>query len=110
VDGLRPLAVISIVAQVAKDPNHALQVTGILAWEKRHGRIPAGSVVFVRSERSKRWPDPALATPRFLHEHRHILSPAALGSRVGHAHALRRASRAPAMDRRRRREGVADGC
>jgi len=81
---LRPLVVISIVAQVAKDPNYALQVADIRAWEKRHGRIPAGSVVFVRSDWSKRWPDPALATLKefpgvslaaleFLHEQRHIL-------------------------------------
>jgi kynurenine formamidase len=81
---LRPLVVISIVAQVARNPNYALQVRDVLAWEKRHGRIPAGSVVFVRSDWSKRWPDPALATLKefpgvsldalkFLHEQRRIL-------------------------------------
>ena len=81
---VRPLAVISIVAQVAEDPNYHLQVSDIEAWEKKHGRIPAGSVVFVRSDWSKRWPDPALAkltsfpgvslaALRFLHEERKIL-------------------------------------
>jgi len=81
---LRPLVVISIVPQVAENPNYALQVADILAWEKHHGRIPAGSVVFVRSDWSKRWPDPGLAKLRrfpgvslsalkFLHEKRHIL-------------------------------------
>ena len=81
---VRPLAVISIVRQVAKDPGYALQVTDINAWEKEHGRIPAGSVVMVRSDWSKRWPDPALATEKvfpgvslealeFLHNQRHIL-------------------------------------
>lgn len=81
---LRPLVVISIVDQVAKDPGYHLSVTDILAWEKVHGRIPEGSVVFVRSDWSKAWPDPALATRtpfpgvkldalKFLHEERHIL-------------------------------------
>ena len=59
---IRPLVVISIVEQVEKDPNYALQVADIEAWEKKHGRIPEGSVVFVRSDWSKAWPDPELAT------------------------------------------------
>ena len=55
---VRPLVVISIVAQVSRNFNYALQVSDIRAFEKRHGRIPAGSVVFVRSDWSKRWSDP----------------------------------------------------
>ena len=47
---IRPLVVISIVQQVKTDPNYALQVADIEAWEKQHGRIPEGSVVFVRSD------------------------------------------------------------
>jgi kynurenine formamidase len=81
---LRPLAVISIVPELAGHPSYALQVADILRWERRHGRIPAGSVVFVRSDWSKRWPDPrlarlkqfpgvSLAALKFLHEQRHIL-------------------------------------
>ncbi|MBK7973645.1 MAG: cyclase family protein [Deltaproteobacteria bacterium] len=81
---VRPLVVISIVEQVAKDPGHHLQPSDVLAWEASHGRIPAGSVVMVRSDWSKAWPDPALATRtpfpgvglaalRLLHEERHIL-------------------------------------
>lgn len=81
---VRPLVVISIVPQLARDPNYALQVADIEAWEKIHGRIPEGSVVFVRSDWSKHWPDPALAkltkfpgvslaALKFLHEQRHIL-------------------------------------
>ena len=58
---VRPLVVISIVPQVARDPGYHLQVADILVFEKAHGRIPAGSVVFVRSDWSKAWPDPALA-------------------------------------------------
>jgi len=81
---VRPLVVISIVDKVARDPGYSLQVADIERWEARHGRIPAGSVVMVRSDWSKEWPDPALATRtvfpgvslaalKFLHEQRRIL-------------------------------------
>jgi kynurenine formamidase len=81
---IRPLVIISIVEQLKANPNYALQVADIEAWEKQHGRIPEGSVVFVRSDWSKAWPDPKLATLKefpgvglealkFLHEQRHIL-------------------------------------
>jgi kynurenine formamidase len=86
---VRPLVVISIVPQVAKDPKYALQVSDVRAFERAHGRIPAGSVVMVRSDWSKRWtedprkakalaadpvfPGVGLATLKFLHLQRHIL-------------------------------------
>ena len=81
---VRPLVVISIVPQVKKNIGYHLQVADILAFEKAHGRIPAGSVVFVRSDWSRTWPDPALSTQtpfpgvsldalKFLHLQRHIL-------------------------------------
>jgi kynurenine formamidase len=81
---VRPLVVISIVDQVARDPGYHLRVADIAQWEAKHGRIPAGSVVMVRSDWSKEWPDPALATRavfpgvslaalQFLHQQRQIL-------------------------------------
>ena len=81
---VRPLVVISIVRQVKRDFNYHLQVGDIRRFERGHGRIPRGSVVFVRSDWSKDWPDPALATLtrfpgvslaalQFLHLERHIL-------------------------------------
>jgi kynurenine formamidase len=81
---VRPLVVISIVDQVKRDPGYHLQPADIAAFETAHGRIPAGSVVFVRSDWSKRWPDPKLAAEtafpgvslaalKLLHEQRHIL-------------------------------------
>jgi len=81
---VRPLALISTAAQNRKDFNYALKVSDIRKWEIQHGRIPAGSVVFVRSDWSKRWPDPNLAkltkfpgvslkALEFLHLQRHIL-------------------------------------
>ena len=81
---VRPLVVISIVKQVKKNFNYALTPADVHKWEKRYGRIPRGSVVMVRSDWSKRWPDPALSTLtefpgvrldtlKFLHLKRHIL-------------------------------------
>ncbi|MGD8277790.1 MAG: cyclase family protein [Gemmatimonadota bacterium] len=81
---VRPLVVISIVDQLATNPGYHLQVADIEGWEARHGRIPEGSVVMVRSDWSRDWPDPGLATRtpfpgvsldalKFLHQQRHIL-------------------------------------
>lgn len=81
---IRPLVVISIEDQVQKDYGYALQVSDIEAFEAQHGRIPEGSVVFVRSGWSNDWPNPELATRRpfpgvgldalkFLHLERKIL-------------------------------------
>ena len=81
---VRPLVVISIVDKAKKDPGYQMDVPDIEAWEKTHGPIPEGSVVFIHSDWSKRWPDPKLATEekfpgvtlaalKFLHLQRHIL-------------------------------------
>ena len=81
---VRPLAVISIAAQVAEDPGYSLGVADIKRWESKHGTVPAGSVVMVRSDWSNAWPDPTLASQtvfpgvslpalKFLHQQRHIL-------------------------------------
>jgi kynurenine formamidase len=86
---VRPLVVVSIVPQVKRDPTYALKVADIHRFERRHGRIPRGSVVMVRSDWSKRWTDdPAQAKAlaadpsfpgvsldalKFLHRKRHIL-------------------------------------
>jgi kynurenine formamidase len=81
---VRPLVVISIMDSLARHPGYHLQVADVAAWEARNGRIPAGAVVMVRSDWSKAWPDPGLATKtpfpgvslaalKFLHLERHIL-------------------------------------
>ncbi len=81
---VRLLVVIPIVDQVAKNPGYHLQRLDVELWEKNNGKIPSGSVVMVRSDWSKKWPDPALAAEKefpgvslealkFLHEERHIL-------------------------------------
>jgi kynurenine formamidase len=81
---IRPLVVISIADRAAKDPGYQMTVEDIREWESRNGQIPEGSVVFIRSDWSKAWPDPALATKfpfpgitldalKFLHLDRKIL-------------------------------------
>ena len=81
---VRPLVVISIVKPVRKNFNYSMKVSDIRRFEKRHGRVPRGSVVFVRSDWSERWPDPSLSgltefpgvsldALKFLHHRRHIL-------------------------------------
>jgi kynurenine formamidase len=86
---VRPLVVINTAPQVRRNPKYFLHVAGVRAWEKRHGRIPAGSVVMVRSDWSKRWttdpvkakelaadtnfPSVGLDALKFLHHKRHIL-------------------------------------
>lgn len=81
---LRPLVVVNVAAKVAADPGYQTTVADVKAWERRHGRIPAGAVVMIRSDWSKIWSDPrrftsqpfpgvTLAALRFLHLQRHIL-------------------------------------
>jgi kynurenine formamidase len=86
---VRPLVVINTVPQVKRKADYHLQVSDVRAWEKRHGRIPEGSVVMVRSDWSKKWttdateakalaadpvfPGVSLKAIKFLHLKRHIL-------------------------------------
>jgi len=81
---VRPLAVISIVDQVRQNPGYSMSVKDVQEWERRNGPVPAGSVVFVRSDWSKRWGQPGLAAEpvfpgvslaalKYLHLQRKIL-------------------------------------
>jgi kynurenine formamidase len=81
---IRPLVVIPIQDKAAKDPGYQMTVDDIHNWEQRNGKIPEGSVVFIRSDWSKEWPNPELATRKefpgvklealkFLHVERKIL-------------------------------------
>jgi kynurenine formamidase len=86
---VRPLVVVSIASQVKSNPKYALTVADVRAFEQQHGQIPAGSVVMVRSDWSKKWtenpakakalaadpnfPGVTLDALKFLHLQRHIL-------------------------------------
>jgi kynurenine formamidase len=83
-DMILPLIVLDATPYLGRDPNHAFSVADIRAWERRHGRIPRGSFVALRTdmskdferdpERFKRQPFPAwsLAAIKFLYERRHV--------------------------------------
>ncbi|MDJ0591750.1 MAG: cyclase family protein [Pleurocapsa sp. MO_226.B13] len=81
---IRPLVTIDIHERVAQDPGYHARVADIQAWEAKHGRIPEGSVVMIRSDWYKKWgeverfnqkpfPGVALETLQFLHQERNIL-------------------------------------
>jgi kynurenine formamidase len=46
---IAPLAVISIESRAAKDADAAVTIDDVLAWEKLHGRLPAGAFVAMYS-------------------------------------------------------------
>ena len=78
------LVVLDDTPFMAGDPNHAFSVPDLAAWEKRHGRVPQGAFVALRTdmykdwdtnpERFKRSPFPAWAfeTIKFLYEERGV--------------------------------------
>lgn len=57
-DMMLPLVVLDISARVAHDPDAVPTMADIAAWEQRNGPVPAGSFVALRTDWSRRWPDP----------------------------------------------------
>lgn len=51
---IRPAVVVDATTEVAKDDNWILTPEFLQAWEEKHGRIPARSWVFLRTDWSKR--------------------------------------------------------
>src|SRR6185503_6409421 len=49
-----PACVIDCSAEVAKNPDFLLQVAHVKSWEEKHGSIPAGSWVLMRTDWYKR--------------------------------------------------------
>ena len=54
---IAPLVVIDVADKVAADPDYALTIDDVKAWEAQYGPIPQGAFVAMRSDWSKRWPD-----------------------------------------------------
>src|SRR5256886_13641006 len=52
-----PAAVLDVRADGAKDADYQLPAARVEEWEKRHGRIPAGAIVLLRTGWASRWPD-----------------------------------------------------
>jgi ribosomal protein L7/L12 len=51
------LVVIDVHEKVAKNPDYTISMDDVQDWERRHGSIPEGAFVAMRTDWSKRWPD-----------------------------------------------------
>jgi kynurenine formamidase len=54
---IAPAVVIDVTAQARQNPDYRLTVDDVVAFEQKHGRIAAGTIVLLRTDWSKRWPD-----------------------------------------------------
>jgi kynurenine formamidase len=51
-----PLVVLDVHEQAAADPDYVVTTDDLAAWEARHGPVPEGSFIALRSDWSHRWP------------------------------------------------------
>jgi kynurenine formamidase len=54
-----PLVVLNVSQKVAQNPDYTITLDDVRAWEAKHGPIPAGAFVAMRTDWSKRWPNAA---------------------------------------------------
>lgn len=54
---LMPLAVIDVHEKAAGNPDYVITMGDVREWEKRHGPVPEGAFVAMRTDWSRRWPD-----------------------------------------------------
>ena len=52
-----PAVVIDVREESAKDADYQLPAARVEDWEKRHGKIPEGAIVLLRTGWASRWPD-----------------------------------------------------
>ena len=52
-----PAVVMDVRTESGKDADYQLSAARIEEWEKRHGRIPEGAIVLLRTGWALRWPD-----------------------------------------------------
>jgi kynurenine formamidase len=53
-----PLVVLDVHDAVAANADYTLTMTDVEKWEQKHGAIPEGAFVAMRTDWSHRWPDP----------------------------------------------------
>ena len=53
------LVVLDIHVQAARNPDYVVTMEDVGRWEARHGKIPSGAFVALRTDWSKRWPNDA---------------------------------------------------
>lgn len=56
---LLPMVVLDVHEAVAKNADYTITMKDVEQWEKKHGAIPEGAFVAMRTDWSKRWPDKA---------------------------------------------------
>jgi kynurenine formamidase len=56
---LGPAVVLDVSKEADRDPDYRLSLRKIDEWEGKHGKIPAGAIVVLRTGWSARWPDVA---------------------------------------------------
>ncbi|GEM88076.1 cyclase family protein [Meiothermus granaticius] len=61
---LLPLVVVNVADKAARDPDYCIGMADLEAWEAQYGPIPSGSLVAMRTDWSKRWPDPVAMANR----------------------------------------------
>lgn len=54
---IMPLVIIDVHKKVARNPDYTITMGDITDWEKRHGPIPVGAFVAMRTDWCRRWPD-----------------------------------------------------
>jgi kynurenine formamidase len=54
-----PAVLLDVRDEADRDPDYQLTVKRIQAWEAKHGQVPAGSIVLLRTGWASRWPDVA---------------------------------------------------
>ncbi len=52
-----PGVVVDVSDRAAADRDYRVRVEDFLRWEKRHGRIPTGAIVLIRTGFGRYWPD-----------------------------------------------------
>jgi kynurenine formamidase len=52
-----PLVVLDIHQKVLENPDYAVNMDDVNAWESKYGKIPGGCFVALRTDWSKRWPN-----------------------------------------------------
>ena len=52
-----PFVILDVHEAVARNPDYTITMEDVKNWETRHGAIPEGAFVAMRTDWSKRWPD-----------------------------------------------------
>jgi kynurenine formamidase len=54
---IAPVVVVDVAAACAKNRDYRVTAADLAGWEKKHGRIPRGSIVLMRTGWGRYWPD-----------------------------------------------------